>query len=229
MAEAIAFKAEPREPGSKGAARALRRSGRVPGVIYGDKRPPILISVDPKQLNLELSTGGFFSTLYRVEVNGKSRQVLAREVQFHPVSDVPLHVDFLRVSAKEKVTVEVPVTFINEEESPGIKRGGVLNIVRHEIEVECLPSQIPHEIIADLTGLEINDGVHISMITLPEGVESTIRDRDFTIASVAAPSAVKAEAAEEAEAAELAAEALEGEEAEGEEGEEEEGEAESDD
>ncbi len=223
MSDTIALPAEPRERVGKGAARAVRRAGRVPAVIYGDRKDPLTISLDPRDVDRELHRPGFFATLFDVEVGGKKHRVLPRDVQLDPVSDRTVHVDFLRVAQDTEVTVNVPVNFMNDEESPGLKRGGVLNIVRHEIEFSCRADAIPQQIEIDLTGLDIGDSVHISMIQLPDGVTPTITDRDFTIATVAAPSAVKAEAAEEQAAA---AEGEEGEVPEGEEGEVQEGEGE---
>ncbi|MDJ0934508.1 MAG: 50S ribosomal protein L25/general stress protein Ctc [Kiloniellales bacterium] len=223
MSDTIALPAEPRERVGKGAARAVRRAGRVPAVIYGDRKDPLTISLDPRDVDRELHRPGFFATLFDVEVGGKKHRVLPRDVQLDPVSDRTVHVDFLRVAQDTEVTVNVPVNFTNDEESPGLKRGGVLNIVRHEIEFSCRADAIPQQIEIDLTGLDIGDSVHISMIQLPDGVIPTITDRDFTIATVAAPSAVKAEAAEEQAAA---AEGEEGEVPEGEEGEVQEGEGE---
>ena len=223
MSDTIALPAEPRERVGKGAARAVRRAGRVPAVIYGDRKDPLTISLDPRDVDRELHRPGFFATLFDVEVGGKKHRVLPRDVQLDPVSDRTVHVDFLRVAQDTEVTVNVPVNFLNDEESPGLKRGGVLNIVRHEIEFSCRADAIPQQIEIDLTGLDIGDSVHISMIQLPDGVTPTITDRDFTIATVAAPSAVKAEAAEEQAAA---ADGEEGEVPEGEEGEVQEGEGE---
>jgi large subunit ribosomal protein L25 len=173
----------------------------VPGVIYGAKKDPTLISVEERLLSKLLHQGGFFSTLFDVKMDGKSERVLARDVQFDPVTDFPVHIDFLRVSAATSVTVEVAVHFINEEECPGLKEGGVLNVVRHEIELACRADAIPSQIDIDLAGLQIGDGVHISMVKLPDGVAPTITDRDFTIATIAAPTVVRDEAAEEQEAA----------------------------
>jgi large subunit ribosomal protein L25 len=195
--------AELRDRAGKGAARATRRAGRVPAVIYGAKRDPILVSVDPLDIKKELDSGALFATAYDVKIGDAIERVLPRDVQFDPVTDVPQHVDFLRVTGATKVTVEVPCIFVNEEESPGLKRGGVLNIVRRAVEFLCSVDNIPQSIEIDLTGLEIGDGVHISNISLPEGVEPTITDRDFTIATIAAPTVV---AEEEAAAAEAAAE-----------------------
>ncbi len=202
MSDIHKLSAEPRERAGKGAARAARRAGRVPGVIYGAKKTPVLISLDPQDLRREIGGGGFFAKLFDVQVNGGSERVLARDLQLHPVSDRPLHVDFLRVSRDTQIDVMVPVVFLNEEESPGLKRGGVLNVVRFEVELSCQADAIPPQIEIDLTGRDIGDSAHISEVTLPEGVQPTITDRDFTIATIAAPSVIREEAAEAAEAAE---------------------------
>ncbi|MBZ0325566.1 MAG: 50S ribosomal protein L25/general stress protein Ctc [Alphaproteobacteria bacterium] len=187
MSETITIAAMPRTRVGKGAARSERRAGRVPAVIYGDKKPPLPISLDPKVLNKEINRPGFFGHLFDIEIDGATHRALPRDVQHDPVTDVPLHVDFLRVSAATQIDVSVPVHFINEEESPGIKRGGVLNVVRHEVELVCRADSIPESLEIDLTGLEIGDGVHISAVSLPEGVKPAITDRDFTIATIAAP------------------------------------------
>src|SRR5579883_943777 len=160
MADAIVFNAQRRERAGKGAARAARGAGRVPGVIYGSKKAPENISLDPRELQIELRKPGFFTRLYDIKIDGSAEKVLARDLQLHPVSDSPVHVDFLRVDPETRVKVAVPVIFENQAASPGIKRGGVLNVVRHEIELRCLATQIPHEIRVDLTGLEIGDSVH---------------------------------------------------------------------
>jgi large subunit ribosomal protein L25 len=193
----------------------MRRAGRVPAVVYGAKQPPSMISVDPKDLMRALRAGSFLATVFDVDVNGKTERVLPRDVQFDPLTDRPMHVDFLRVSPTTTVTVDIPVAFRNEEASPGLKRGGLLNIVRHEIEAHCRADAIPHHIEVDLTGLDIGDSVHISMVTLPEGVRPTITDRDFTVATIAAPTVVQEETAAAAAPVEgEAAEAPEGEETE---------------
>lgn len=204
MTEVHTLAAQPRVRAGKGAARQTRREGRVPGVIYGNKQDPLMISLEPKELMRELQKAGFFATLFDVQLDGAKHRVLPRDVQFHPVTDKPIHVDFLRVAADTKVNVDVPVIFRNEAASPGLKRGGVLNIVRHEIELVCSADNIPHELVVDLTGLDIGDSVHISAIKLPEGVVPAISDRDFTVATIVAPSAQKGEA-EGAVAAEAAA------------------------
>lgn len=210
MSEQTVISAEMRDRAGKGAARAVRRAGRVPAVIYGDKKDPVIISLEPRELRKQLNTGSFFSTVYSVEIDGGEKvRVLPRDVQFHPVRDEALHVDFLRVSKATRTNVMVPCYFVNEEESPGLKRGGLLNVVRHEVEVICGIDDIPELFELDLTGLDIGDSVHASALKLPEGVELTITDRDFTVATIAAPTlkTVEEEEAEAAEAEEAAAEA----------------------
>ena len=210
MATAHKLNAELRDRAGKGAARAVRRAGRVPGVIYGNKQEPVLISVNPVDLMKEIQQPGFFSHVYEVQVGSDSYKVLARDLQVHPINDLPTHVDFMRFSAKTRLAVEVYVEFINEDTCPGLKEGGVLNVVRHEVELRCSPDSIPESLIADLAGLEIGDSVHISNITLPENVDLTITDRDFTIATIAAPTVyTEAEEGDE-EAAEVGAKSAEG-------------------
>lgn len=210
MAETIEIVAEVRERVGKGAARAVRRENKIPAVIYGDKQPPVSISLDGPAITRLLRDPAFLTHLYSLDVGGDKHRVLVRDLQLDPVRDEPIHLDFLRVSQLTEIDIEVPVHFINEENSPGLKVGGVLNVVRYMIEVTCLADAIPDSITVDLTGLELGDSVHISHITLPDGVRPTISDRDFTVATIAAPSGLKAEEEEEAEAAE-AAEAAEGE------------------
>jgi len=193
MSEQLTLPAEARERAGKGASRALRRDGRVPAVIYGDKKEPISVHVEEKLLAKMLSTGHFMNSVVMIDAGGKTHRTLPKDVQFHPVSSRPVHVDFLRIGEHSKVHVNVPVRFDNEEASPGIKRGGVLNVVRHDLELVCDAAEIPDEIHIDLTGLEIGDSVHISALKLPKGSESAIADRDFTIATVVAPSAMKSE------------------------------------
>lgn len=217
MAEIFEMKADTRERAGKGTARALRRTGFVPAVVYGDKKDPLLISIDGKSLNRELSKKGFFTRQYDIAVDGDKQHVLPRDVQFDPVSDAPIHVDFLRVTAATKIKVSIEVSFINEEESPGLKRGGVINVVRHEIEVLCSVANIPERFVIDLTGLDIGDSVHVSKLGLPEDVQPTITDRDFTIATIAAPTIQEEEVPEEEEGIE-GEEGEEGEAAEGAEG-----------
>ena len=203
MAEAIELKAWARARSGKGGARAERREGRIPGTLYGDKQAPETISVEYQAVDQQIHTGHFQSTIFVLDVEGKKTQVIPRAVQLDPVRDFPIHVDFLRVSKDALVTVDVPVRFLNEAASPGLKRGGVLNIVRHDIAVRCPADSIPDHFDVDLTGLEIGDSVHISAIKLPEGVRPTITDRDFTVATIVGraaeepvPGAAVAEAAE---------------------------------
>ncbi len=211
MAEVSIIAAERRERAGKGPARAARRAGRVPGVIYGAKKDPAMVTLDPRELDRELNTGGFMATIYDVQIEKDKERVLPRDVQFDPVTDRPIHVDFLRVSATSSVTVQVPVNFLNDEESPGLKRGGLLNVVRHEIEMICQADAIPSAVEVDLTGLDIGDSVHISMISLPDGVAPTITDRDFTVATIAAPTVALDEEEEEGEEGEELEEGVEGE------------------
>jgi large subunit ribosomal protein L25 len=195
MPEALSLSAQPRDRAGKGAARATRRAGRVPGIIYGGGAAPVLISLEPRELGRALGRRGFFATLVDVGIDGATHRTLPRDVQYDPVTDTPLHVDFMRVSADARVTVDVPVVFVGQEASPGIRRGGILNIVRHDVEIDCTVANIPERIVVDLRGLEIGQSVHISAVSLPEGARPVIRERDFTIASIAASSAVREEAA----------------------------------
>ena len=197
--ESYELKAEAREGVGKGSARLVRRNGKIPAVIYGDKQPPLPIAVDYKELYYKIHGGGFMTTIATIDVGGKKVQVLPKDYQLDPVRDVPLHVDFLRVGKDTIVTVSIPVHFENEEKSPGIKRGGVLNVVRHEVEFTVPANAIPEFITVDLAGLEIGASVHISHIKLPEGVKPVIQDRDFTVATVAGSSAMKPEPEEGAE------------------------------
>ncbi|MBI09300.1 MAG: 50S ribosomal protein L25/general stress protein Ctc [Rhodospirillaceae bacterium] len=193
MSEANILEAEARDRVGKGAARATRRAGRVPSVIYGAKKDPKVISIDPLILRKHLEAGTFFSTVFEVKINDDVERVLPRDVQLHPVTDIPQHVDLLRVTAATKVTVDVPCRFLNEDESEGLRRGGVLNVVRYAIEVLCSVDNIPQEVDVDLAGLDIGDSIHFSHVSLPDGVEPTISDRDFTIATIAAPTIVEEE------------------------------------
>lgn len=198
MSDASVMQAELKDRAGKGAARATRRAGRVPCVVYGAKKSPVLISVDPRDVMKDLHAGSFFSTVYDIEIEGeKKERVLPRDVQFHPVTDTPQHVDFLRVSAATQVTVEVTCNFLNEEESVGLKRGGVLNIVRHAIEFVCAVDAIPQSIDIDLSGFDIGDSIHYSALDVPDGVVPTITDRDFTIATIAAPTVAEEETTDE--------------------------------
>jgi large subunit ribosomal protein L25 len=198
MSEALNLPAEARERAGKGASRALRRDGRTPAVIYGGKEEPTLIHLEQKELVKLLMTGHFMNSIVNIEIGGQTIRTLPKDVAFHPVTDRPTHVDFLRMTGDSMVEVLVPVVFVNEEASPGLKKGGVLNIVRHELELLCPNADIPDEIQIDVTGKEIGDAIHISEVTLPAGVKSVITDRDFTIATLIAPSGLKSSEGEAA-------------------------------
>jgi large subunit ribosomal protein L25 len=214
MSEQLTLPAQARDRAGKGASRALRREGRVPAVVYGDKKEPLSVHVEEKLLAKMLSSGHFMNSVVMVEVDGKANRTLPKAIDFHPVSSRPIHVDFLRIGEHSQVHVNVPVRFDNEEASPGLKRGGVLNVVQHDLELVCDAAHIPDEIHIDLTGLEIGDSIHISDVKLPEGTKAAIDDRDFTVATVVAPSAMKQveeEAAPEGEVPTLGEEEGEGE------------------
>jgi large subunit ribosomal protein L25 len=191
MSDQLTLSAETRDRAGKGASRELRRQNRVPAVIYGNKQEPELIHVEEKALVKLLMTGHFSNSVVEIELGGKKQITIPKDVAFHPVSDRPTHVDFLRIVKGAKVDVEVPVMFVNEDASPGLKRGGVLNIVRHELELICENDKIPDDIQIDVSGFDIGDSIHISHVKLPKGSESKITDRDFTIATIVAPSALK--------------------------------------
>lgn len=192
MAEAMELKAWARSRTGKGGARSLRRDGRIPGILYGAKEAPQTIAVDYRAISQQLLTGHFQSTVFTLDVGGTKTRVIPRDVQLDPVRDFPIHVDFMRVGKDALVTVAVPVHFINEAASPGLKRGGILNAVRHDIEVRCPVDAIPDHFDVDLTGLEIGDAVHISAVPLPQGVRPTITDRDFTVATIVGRAAEEA-------------------------------------
>jgi large subunit ribosomal protein L25 len=214
MGQTYELSATVREKVGKGAARSVRRQGMIPAVIYGGQQPPVSINLPDRDVYFKIHGGGFLTTVATIDVSGEKIRVIPRDFQLDPVSDKPMHVDFLRVVAGSMIKVEVPVQFINEGAAPGIRRGGVLNVVRHRVELLCPADAIPDRIVADLTGLDINDSLHISAIPLPDGVKPTIA-RNFTVATVAAPAGVKEElraAAEAAAAAAAAGPAIEGEE-----------------
>ena len=215
MSDILVLAAEQRERAGKGVARALRREGLVPAVIYGGKEAPEGISVNSRDITKIFNTGRLLSTLIEIEVKGKKQRAIARDVQLHPVRDDILHADFLRLGKDAKIAVEVAVNFLNEETCPGLKMGGVLNVVRYTIELNCPADNIPEAIDLDLAEAQMNDSIHISEVNLPDGVEPVITDRDFTIVTIAAPAALRSEAEDEAEAAEAEAEAAEGEAEEG--------------
>ncbi|HEY0326377.1 MAG TPA: 50S ribosomal protein L25/general stress protein Ctc [Allosphingosinicella sp.] len=194
MSEQLTLSAEARDRAGKGASRHLRREGRVPAVIYGNNEEPTSIHLEEKLLVKQLKTGHFMNTVVMIDVGGKATRTLPKDVQFHPVTDRPLHVDFLRISEHATVTVAVPVRFVNEDQSPGLKKGGVLNVVRHDLELVCDAAEIPDDIVIDLSGYDVGDSIHISAVKLPKGSKSAIEDRDFTVATLVAPSSLKGEA-----------------------------------
>ena len=199
MADITVLTAKARAKVGKGSAREARRNGSIPAVIYGDQKTPIPIVIEQKLLVRHLNTGGFFNTLFNIDVDGELNRVLPRDVQLHPVTDMPEHVDFLRVSSSTKISVEVPVEFTGEDASPGLRVGGVLNVVRYTVEVSCTPDLIPSNLVIDLSESEVGDSLHISAVNLPEGVTATISDRDFTIATIVAPTVVREEATSDAD------------------------------
>jgi len=191
MAETTKVVAKKRDRAGKGGARSSRREGLIPAVIYGDKQAPVMIAVEPKSIEREMHKEGFFNHIIKIDVEGTNVDVLPRDLQTDPVTDKPLHLDFLRVGPESIISVQVPVHFKNEVASPGIKRGGVLNIVLHEITVRTKPSTIPEYFEVDLTGLEIGHSVHLSSLNVPEGVRLVAREKDATVASIAAPTVVR--------------------------------------
>ena len=196
MAETTKVVAKKRDRAGKGGARSSRREGLIPAVIYGDKQAPVMIAIDPKSIEREIHKEGFFNHRMKIDVEGTDVDVLPRDVQVDPVTDRPLHLDFLRIGPDSIITVQVPVHFKNEAAAPGIKRGGVLNIVMHEITVRTKPDTIPEYFEVDLTGLEIGHSVHISSLKAPEGVRMVTREKNATVASIAAPTVVREAVAE---------------------------------
>lgn len=198
------LKASARDRVGKGAARALRRDGQIPAVIYGGGAAPTTIALSVNTMTQLIYAGHFKTTVFEVDVDGKKSRVIPRDYALDPVKDTPIHVDFLRIKAGQTITVEIPVHFLNGETSPGIKNGGVLNVVRHAIEVDAPADRIPDAIEVDLAGLQMGDSIHISTVKLPAGVTPTI-DRDFTIATIATPAGLGAKVeAEEAAVTEAA-------------------------
>lgn len=208
MSQVLSLSAETREGTGKGVARSLRREGKIPGIIYGGNGGEIAIATSFNDLNKEYLKGHFTSKVVELDVDGKTQRVLPRDVQVHPVTDFPLHVDFQRLEEGKKIEVGVPVIFKNAERSPGLKRGGVLNIVRRDIQLLCEPDKVPSRLVFDLQGLQIGQSLHVSNVSIPDGCEPTITDRDFTIATITGrgkaakldDEAAEAEAAESAEA-----------------------------
>ena len=200
---------EPRERAGKGSARAARRAGLVPAVIYGDKKDPEMITIAKKDLVRLIGRGTFLTSIFNIETNGTAQQVLPRDVQLDPVTDVPIHVDFLRLTKDTKVTIDVPIRIVGQDDSPGLTMGGVLNMVRHTIECICPVTSIPDFFEISVAELDMGGSLHSTAIDLPEGVTMTISDRTFTIATIVAPSRVRSDEEREAdEAAALEAELL---------------------
>lgn len=220
MSEDIVLAVEPRERAGKGSARAARRAGKIPAVIYGDKKDPVMVTIERNLLMRLLNRGEFINKLFSINVGGVTERVLTRDLQKDPVTDEPVHIDLLRLGKGTVFTFEVAVTFTNEEECPGIKQGGILNIVRHSVEVTCRARDLPTSLEIDLSSMEVGDSAHGSALVLGEGVKLAITDRDFTIATLAAPTVQVEEEAEVDEELGEGEEAAEGEEATGEEAEE---------
>lgn len=209
MSDALNLPAEARDRAGKGASRALRRGGRVPAVIYGGKEEPTPIHLEEKELVRQLGTGHFMNSIVMVDLAGNSVRTLPKDVAFDPVTDRPTHVDFLRLSKDAKIQVSIPVVFVDEDASPGLTKGGVLNVVRHELELICEADKIPSEIEVSVEGRDVGDSLHISEVKLPVGSESAITDRDFTIATLVAPSALKKSESETEDGEAPAADAVE--------------------
>jgi large subunit ribosomal protein L25 len=206
MAELVELKAEAKATTGSSASQAMRKQQRIPAVIYGGEKAPEMITLERKDLWKQVSTGHFLSTVYMLDIGGRKERVIPRDVQLDPVRDFLLHVDFLRVSKSSRIDVDVPVHFLDEEKSPGLKRGGTLNIVRHTVELSCPADAIPESINISLAGLDIGDSIHISAVSLPKGITPTITDRDFTIASIASSSGMRSDEAEAADAEDAASE-----------------------
>lgn len=209
MSDALILPAEARERAGKGASRALRREGRVPAVIYGGKEEPTTIHVEEKELVKQLMTGHFMNSIVKIEIGGETVRTLPKDVALHPVTDRPTHADFFRLSKDAKVEVSIPVVFVGEADSPGLTKGGVLNVVRHEVDLICEADKIPGEIEVSVEGKDVGDSIHISEVNLPAGSESAITDRDYTIATLVAPSALKKSEEESDETEEVAADEVE--------------------
>ncbi|MCJ8310102.1 MAG: 50S ribosomal protein L25/general stress protein Ctc [Rhizobiaceae bacterium] len=206
MSDANKLEAQARDRVGKGAARELRRNAMVPAVIYGDKKPPLGIALSHKEVTMRVHGGGFMTNILSIDVDGETHQVLPKDYQLHPVTDQVMHVDLLRVSRRTVVTVEIPVNFINEDTCPGLKAGGVLNVVRHTVEVNVPATSIPEGFEIDLEPFNVGDSINISAVDLPEDVEPTITDRDFTIATIATPAALRSESDDADDEAEEGAE-----------------------
>ena len=212
------LKATIRESKTTGQINKLRADGFIPAILYGGKDPNAKITIEKKAITNILNSDSFMSTVVELNIDGKKQKVLPREVAYHVVSDEPIHIDFMRVLEGSKIIIEIPVKFINNSDSPGLKRGGVLNIVRRKVELKCPTETIPEDIIIDLAGTDIGTSIKISSVKLPENVNPTITDRDFVIATVAAPTIAKepekpaeATTADGAEGGEAAATSADGE------------------
>ena len=207
MSKESNLNAEIREGTGKSAVKKVLSAGKIPSIIYGLGENPVNIALDKVTIQKEINIGGFLTRIFSLNIDGKKSLAIPREVQFDPLSDQPIHIDFLRLAEDSKITLDIPTKFINEELSPGLKRGGVLNVNRRTIQLSCPANNIPEEIVFNLEGLEIGDTIRISAANLGNGVTPTISDRDFTVASVAAPTVVKEpEAPVEGEAADDQAE-----------------------
>ena len=185
------LKATKRENTSTGSNNKLRASGYIPAVLYGGKDPNQNISISKKEISTIINSDTFLSKVLEIEVDGKKEKVIPRDITFNVVSEEPIHIDFMRILSGKKLILEIPVKFINHPDSPGLKRGGVLNIVRRKVELKCPAETIPDEIVVDLSGTDIGTSIKISSIKLPENVLPTITDRDFVVATVAAPTVIK--------------------------------------
>lgn len=190
MTQAAALIAEEREGTGAGVARALRRDGKIPGVVYGGVEAPQPIAIDMKTVYTEAHKAGFFSRVYTLELSPKKKlQVIARDIQFHPVTDAPLHVDFQRIDKNSKINVSIPVEYINEDKAPGVKLGGMLNIIVHNLEVVCSADSIPQKLTIDLAGMNINQSIHLDAVELPKGVKAANAGRDNTLVTIVPPAA----------------------------------------
>ncbi len=195
MSTVEVLSAQSRSHPGTGPARALRRQNRVPGIIYGDNQDPQMISVDGKTLRKEYESSNFFSKVFTLEIDNKKQQVIAKDIQLHPVSDEPLHIDFQRVNKDSKIHVSVPITFIHEDKSPALKRGGALNVIIHALEIVCPPHSIPEKLVVDLTGVEMHHSILIERLKLPEGTKAAYPVRDNVLATIVAPTGTTGEEA----------------------------------
>ncbi|HQS84586.1 MAG: 50S ribosomal protein L25/general stress protein Ctc [Alphaproteobacteria bacterium 16-39-46] len=196
MASVKTLTVETRSKGGTGPARATRRSGLIPGILYGTGIDPLMVAIDTKTLKLELQDPYYHTKLYDLKVGSTNHRALMRAVQLNPVTDIPIHVDFLRVDPSSRITVDILLKFVNDDKSPGIKRGGVLNIVYHDLQLSCPVDSIPEQITIDLSGLEVGQSIHLEDIKLPAGVQVVHSNRDYTLATIVAPSGLKSDSSE---------------------------------